>query len=324
MRTDRLARRLGVAFVVVSMTFATAMWSAPGAAADPQVRADVVLRSKGFILLAQDGGVFTFDVPFAGAPASDPAHCPNVGCRSIAMTPSGQGYWVLDNDTGAVYPFGTAGFYGDPATSLAHSEPALIPRFLQILPTSDGKGYWVYGEESGLGVMMAFGNAVSRPFFGNTFSSYPWGTGNPPFNGHPVGMAFTPDDKGYWEVWSDGGVYAYGNAQFYGSMGGVHLTREIIGMTPTADGKGYWLVASDGGVFAFGDAEFAGSTGGIHLAAPIVGMVRNVNGPGYYLAAADGGIFGFGGAGWLGSIPAGDIKLHSPITAIGTKRAVTG
>ena len=71
---------------------------------------------------------------------------------------------------------------------------------------------------------------------------------------------------------SDGGVFAFGDAAFYGSTGGMHLNRPIVGMAADPDGQGYWLVASDGGIFAFGDAAFYGSTGGMHLNRPIVGM----------------------------------------------------
>ena len=77
-----------------------------------------------------------------------------------------------------------------------------------------------------------------------------------------VGVAATPDGKGYWEVASDGGVFAFGDAGFYGSMGGKPLNAPVVGMAATPDGKGYWEVASDGGIFAFGDAGFYGSMGG--------------------------------------------------------------
>ena len=71
-------------------------------------------------------------------------------------------------------------------------------------------------------------------------------------------MAPTPDGKGYWLVASDGGIFAFGDAGFYGSTGNLHLTAPIVGMAATPDGKGYWLVASDGGIFAYGDAPFSG------------------------------------------------------------------
>ena len=91
-------------------------------------------------------------------------------------------------------------------------------------------------------------------------------------------MAATPDGGGYWLVASDGGIFSYGDAQFYGSTGSIHLNKPIVGMAPTPDGGGYWLVASDGGIFAYGDAQFYGSTGSIHLAQPIVGMAAMPDG----------------------------------------------
>ncbi|NNN14204.1 MAG: hypothetical protein HKL81_10715, partial [Acidimicrobiaceae bacterium] len=71
-----------------------------------------------------------------------------------------------------------------------------------------------------------------------------------------VGMASTPDGKGYWLVASDGGIFSFGDAAYYGSTGAMTLNRPIVGMASTPDGKGYWLVASDGGIFSFGDANF--------------------------------------------------------------------
>ena len=58
-----------------------------------------------------------------------------------------------------------------------------------------------------------------------------------------VGMAATPDGGGYWLVASDGGIFNFGDAGFYGSMGGQHLEHAVVGMAATPDGEGYWLVA---------------------------------------------------------------------------------
>jgi hypothetical protein len=87
-------------------------------------------------------------------------------------------------------------------------------------------------------------------------------------------MAATPDGRGYWLVASDGGIFTFGDAHFYGSTGAVNLTKPVVGITPTPDGRGYWLVASDGGVFTFGDARFWGSTGGEAIPAPVVGVTN--------------------------------------------------
>ena len=63
-------------------------------------------------------------------------------------------------------------------------------------------------------------------------------------NAPVVGVATTPDGQGYWLVASDGGVFAFGDAPFEGSMGGRHLNAPIVGIAPTRNGQGYWLVAS--------------------------------------------------------------------------------
>ena len=91
-------------------------------------------------------------------------------------------------------------------------------------------------------------------------------------SGPGTGTAFRYQGAGYDLVASDGGVFAFGDAGFFGSTGAMTLSKPIVGMAVTPDGGGYWLVASDGGVFAFGDAPFLGSTGNLALARPIVGM----------------------------------------------------
>jgi hypothetical protein len=116
---------------------------------------------------------------------------------------------------------------------------------------------------------------------------------------------------GYWTVAADGGIFAFGQAQYYGSMGGIPLNDPVVGMSPTANGAGYWMDATDGGVFAFGDARFYGSMGGQRLNQDVVGMAPTPDGGGYWLVAADGGIFAFGDAAFYGSM--GGKPLNSPI-----------
>jgi N-acetylmuramoyl-L-alanine amidase len=129
-----------------------------------------------------------------------------------------------------------------------------------------------------------------------------------------VGMASTPNGGGYWMVGSDGGVFSYGDAKFYGSEGGAHLNAPVVGMAAAPSGGGYWLVASDGGVFAFGDANFYGSMGGRPLNQPIVGMAATPNGGGYWLVASDGGVFAFGDATFDGSM--GGRTLNKPVVGM--------
>jgi hypothetical protein len=119
---------------------------------------------------------------------------------------------------------------------------------------------------------------------------------------------------GYWLVGSDGGIFSFGSAQFYGSMGATHLQRPVVGIVPTRNRGGYWLDASDGGVFSFGDTQFYGSIPGLGLHpagsglpnalnAPVVGMVRSHDQGGYFMVASDGGVFAFGDAHFAGSCP---------------------
>ena len=45
-----------------------------------------------------------------------------------------------------------------------------------------------------------------------------------------VGIAATPDGGGYWLVASDGGIFSFGDATFYGSEGGTPLNKPIVGI----------------------------------------------------------------------------------------------
>jgi len=133
-------------------------------------------------------------------------------------------------------------------------------------------------------------------------------------SGLPGPPAPRPPTPGYWEVASDGGVFSFGSAAFFGSTGALHLVRPVVGMATTPDHGGYWLVASDGGVFAFGDAGFHGSTGSLHLRSPVVGIAATPDGNGYWLVAADGGVFAFGDAAFAGST--GGLTLRAPVVGM--------
>jgi len=176
------------------------------------------------------------------------------------------------------------------ATAANHLAVTPVPTTGYTLDASDG-GIFTYG---------------TAQFYGSM--------GGRPLNQPVVGMAMTPDGKGYWEVASDGGIFSFGTAQFYGSMGGRPLNKPIVGMAATPDGKGYWEVASDGGIFSFGDAGFFGSSGSLTLRAPVVGMAATPDGLGYWLVASDGGIFTYGDGAFAGS--AGSLRLKAPVVGM--------
>jgi len=67
-----------------------------------------------------------------------------------------------------------------------------------------------------------------------------------------VGMTSMPDGGGYRLVAADGGVFAFGDAAFRGSLGGNPPDTPVVGMATTADGTGYWLANTDSPVPAPG------------------------------------------------------------------------
>ena len=148
----------------------------------------------------------------------------------------------------------------------------------------DGRGYWLFASDGGV---FAFGDAQ---FFGSTANSSELGI---------VGMAATPDERGYWLVSNNGpegpghaAVYSFGDASYFGTPTSA-LNKPVVGIASTPDGKGYWLVASDGGAFSFDDAPFYGSMGGQPLNKPVVGIETDQLRGGYWLVGSDGGVFGF-------------------------------
>ncbi|HXZ62319.1 MAG TPA: polysaccharide deacetylase family protein [Acidimicrobiales bacterium] len=114
--------------------------------------------------------------------------------------------------------------------------------------------------------------------FGDATSPAPAVTSNLPLVG-----AAAHGTAGYWEVAADGGVFAFGDAPFLGSMGGKPLDAPVVGMAATPSGHGYWEVAADGGVFAFGDAGFFGSRAGQASDDRFFAIVPSPDGAGYLL-----------------------------------------
>ena len=138
-----------------------------------------------------------------------------------------------------------------------------------------------------------------------------------------VGIVPTADRNGYWLDASDGGVFSFGDTQFYGSIPGLglnpagsgkpnSLNAPIVGMVPSRDQGGYFMVASDGGVFAFGDAKFAGSCPGIGgCSGAAVAVMPDSSGNGYWLVTTTGHVYTFGDATNFG----GPGPQSSPITS---------
>src|SRR5262249_24699223 len=91
-------------------------------------------------------------------------------------------------------------------------------------------------------------------------------------NGEVVGMTSTPSGRGYWLAGACGGVFAYGDARYFGSMSRGRMRAPLVGIAATRTGRGYWLAAADSGVFAFGDARYYGAATRSRMRTPIAGI----------------------------------------------------
>jgi hypothetical protein len=192
-------------------------------------------RGYGYVLCAEDGGVFANgSIPFVGSMPSENL-IPPAPIIAIACTSTGNGYWLLD-ELGQVYSFGDAQYYGN-ATPVGGSTAVGIARS----PT--GNGYYILTSN---GAVYSFGDAQ---YYGGGSSSFV-----APF----VGISTAPGVAGYVLTNTLGGVYAFGAALFQGGMEGTPLNAPVNSISFIAAG-GYWLSAADGGVFAFGAAQFFGS-----------------------------------------------------------------
>jgi hypothetical protein len=143
------------------------------------------------------------------------------------------------------------------------------------------------------------------------------GTNNPGKSQSTMALTGPVLSIGFWLVGTDGGLFSFGDANFFGSLPGVgdFADTDIVGMAPAGNDLGYWMVGADGGVFAFGEAKWAGSVPSLTLHIHnIVAMVPSYDAGGYWLGAANGGIFAFGDANFYGS--AGNLTLNAPIVGM--------
>lgn len=240
----------------------------------------------GYWLSASDGGIFTFgSAGFHGSTGNLRLNSPVV---DMAPTVDGRGYWLAAAD-GGVFTFGDASFDGSMGGKpIAGSIVAIVdnPGYGYSLVSSEGAVYGFGSRPLSNPPMHLASPVVGAALIGNAFwlvtakgqvvslsnEAPNLGDASGLRLARPiVGMAATPDGGGYWLVASDGGIFSYGDAKFYGSTGAIRLNKPIVGMA-APDSGGYWLVASDGGIFTFGDANFYGSTGAMRLNKPIVGM----------------------------------------------------
>ena len=155
------------------------------------------------------------------------------------------------------------------------------------------------------GIVRSFGGATN------------WGSNtNSHLRGAIVGMAVVPNGSGYWLVGSDGGVFSFGKARFYGSLGATKVVpgEATIGIVTTATGNGYWLVNEQGKVTSFGGAAALPSLPLADQKIPIVSVSISRDGTGIWYTNAHGNVWNLGSAGFYGSLAR--TTIDHPITAI--------
>ena len=134
-----------------------------------------------------------------------------------------------------------------------------------------------------------------------------------------MGLANSPGPNGYVMVGSDGGVFALGGANFYGSLGGQSLPSPIAAIAaPTAE-TGYWLVAQNGKIYNFGSVPPLPALS-LPPRAHIVGMASDNSGQGAWLVDQFGDVYAEGDALYEGGL--GGVHINAPI--VGIAAAVSG
>jgi outer membrane protein assembly factor BamB len=153
-------------------------------------------------LYTASGNVYAVNGRWFGSPYASGVHVS--GVVGMATTTDGNGYWLVTS-SGHVYGYGDAISY----PAIAHVHP------IKGIVGAPYDGYWLY---------TAYGNVYSS-------SGTRW-YGSPHASGAHVpsivGMAATPDGRGYWLASSSGRVYAYGDATKYPPKRPAH---PIVGIT---------------------------------------------------------------------------------------------
>jgi hypothetical protein len=266
----------------------------------------VTLNGFGVLDLSDPGS------PSLGSLTTVPAAAGNNGAQSVAVAPDGNHVAVAVGGSLYFYTGLRSSTAGAPLTLAAG--PVTVPGVVTSLDyTASGNLIVNYSNTAvteGYLAVVTDGQTTAPVLHAALTLSGPVDVAN--------GASVLPEagalDTGYLQVASDGGLFAFGQAGFHGSMGGQPLNKPIVGVASTPDDQGYWEVASDGGIFSFGDAAFHGSTGSLTLNKPIVGMAATPDGQGYWLVASDGGIFAYGDAAFFGST--GSLTLNKPIVGM--------
>jgi hypothetical protein len=130
----------------------------------------------------------------------------------------------------------------------------------------------------------------------------------------PAGCQTPVRPNGYYELGSEGQVWAFGNVAACGSLPGQRAGTGVAGLAATPNGGGYWVANQEGQVFTFGDAPFLGPNYRLRTRSPVVALTATPDGRGYWLVTGNGRVFSFGDARFYG--PRITLHLSAPIVGM--------
>jgi hypothetical protein len=225
--------------------------------------------------------------PSAPAPAVDAAPASGAASAGTGAT-TVTGVRALSS-SGLVFTAGRAAKHGQPGGA----DGALVA--MSTPGWGDG-----YATLSSSGVVRTYG---SLPVLGDVSDK-----------GGAADIACTPSGNGYWILMTNGGIYPFGDARYFGSplkngssVGGVRIARR-------PQGDGYWVLGGDGVVRGFGAAATLDSpqAGG----AKPVGLAATATGAGYWVLLEDGTVAAFGDATASGGPATSGRRWTAPAVAI--------
>ncbi|HVW33062.1 MAG TPA: Calx-beta domain-containing protein, partial [Acidimicrobiia bacterium] len=231
---------------------------------------------------------------------------PGIGSSDVTVTePTG-------TDTAAVFPVRLSGARSFPVSVHYETVPGTATPDVDFRPVSGDLTFGPGDEEHAVAVPV---RGDRRAEAAETLRLHLSSTGGGVLpDPDAVATIVDDDESGYVLAGTDGAVFSYGGAGYFGGAGGRSLPAPVVAVAALPSGGGYWLAAADGEVLAFGAAPFLGSAGDRPLSRPIVGMAATPSGDGYWLVSTDGGIFAFGDARFYGSMASQ--PLNKPIVAI--------
>ena len=123
-----------------------------------------------------------------------------------------------------------------------------------------------------------------------------------------IGMVPTHDGGGYWLIASDGGVFAFGDAGFFGSLGGAPPSTALVGVAPTPDGGGYWVLGRQRHACTTSATRRRSGVSrrlarrSARMKSPMTGLIPDFSGQGFDAVNGSGQAFAYGDAPYFGDV----------------------